>query len=123
MGFASLVSLRRRPQTGTKRIGRPVVRRPYLCRLGIYAKEMKGWRGPEMKVITGYGLLARCRRRCSRCWDDLGTVNKVTSTVSDDGKLAHRGCEVGHHEILVINHALPFTGCTLRYVAADQHLG
>ena len=49
--------------------------------------------------------------------NELGAVDKSARVLPDNGELHHRFAEVLVHEILVVDHALPFTGSTLGAVS------
>lgn len=55
------------------------------------------------------------------CWlrlgDELGAVNELPSVLTDVRELHHRVAEVGHHQLLVVNHALPFASSTLELIS------
>lgn len=53
--------------------------------------------------------------RRKRLGDDIGTVDKIVRVVADDSKLRHSRLEVGHHKLLVVDHALPFTSSALSW--------
>ena len=53
--------------------------------------------------------------------DDFGAVDEVARIVADNGELSHGGLEVAHHELLVVDHALPRAGGT--EVAGERKVG
>ena len=44
---------------------------------------------------------------------DLRAVNEVVTVVAEKCELRHGGCEVAHHKLLVIDHALPLASSAL----------
>ena len=48
-----------------------------------------------------------------RSGDDVGAVDEVVRVVANNGELGHSGLEVRHHELLVVNHALPLASSAL----------
>ena len=55
--------------------------------------------------------------------NELGAVDKSARVLSDNGELHHRFAEILVHEVLVVNHALPFTGSTLGVVKLVKRRG
>lgn len=51
--------------------------------------------------------------------ENIGAVDEVVWVVASDGKLSHRRLEVRHHELLVVNHALPLASSALNDMSVD----
>lgn len=84
--------------------------------LTVSSKDREGLWAGLLKVTAactsgeGRGLLDRR----DRLGDDIGAVDELVRVVADNGELGHGRLEVGHHEALVVNHALPFTSSALK---------
>ena len=86
-----------------------------IMRLTIRTKNREGERAGLLHVCAGCASgegrgLAEGRLRDG---DDFGAVDEVARVVADNGELSHGGLEVAHHELLVVDHALPCAGGAL----------
>ena len=53
------------------------------------------------------GIRSRDTKRRSRLGDDIRAVNQLAYVLAESSELGHRALEVGHHQSLVVDHALP----------------
>ena len=60
-----------------------------------------------------FNLRSRLRDWGKRDGDGLRAIDELANILSGDGELSHRALEVAHHQLLVIDHALPFAGRAL----------
>ena len=46
--------------------------------------------------------------------DDVGAINETPCVMTEDGEFGHGVLEPGHHQVLVVDHGLPFASCSLQ---------
>lgn len=61
----------------------------------------------------GSDLRGGYAKRRNRLGDDVRAVNEFSRVLTEDGEFGHGGLEVAHHQLLVVDHALPLASSSL----------